>query len=291
MSYPGQRLAFPPLSPAIKHLMIANAVIFVLNALLLGRFSNAVDGGGFWFAFSGSGLLDGFGLGVLRIVSYQFTHSFTDVFHFLMNMLVLYFFGTMSEPRLGYRGACKLYLIGGAVGAALHLLIAAIQGHPNVPLVGASGACYAFLVYAAATSPNAEVIFIVLRVPLWLLAGVLVFVGAYSTFVEFAAGYAGGVSHGAHLGGALLGFVACKRRWFVDLGSGGHGSDLFTRLQGRWRDRRRQRAAERAALTEQQLDVILAKVKSDGIGALSPSERRFLEQASQRTREQSRNGS
>ena len=280
-------MAFPPLTPAIKHLMIANAVIFAANALLLGRLSAPVDGGGFWFAFSWSGLWDGYGLGLLRLLTYQFTHSFSDAFHFLINMLVLYFFGTMSERRLGYRGAVKLYLVGGIVGALVHLAIATIQGYPNVPLVGASGACYAFLVYAATLSPNAEVIFIILRLPLWLLAAVLVFVGVYSTFVELASGYSGGVSHGAHVGGALLGFVACRRGWFVDLGLYGDRPGFFSRLQAQWRMRSQARAAERAEHKKQLLDEILAKVKEHGISSLTPAERRFLEQTSEETRNRS----
>ncbi|MCA8973792.1 MAG: rhomboid family intramembrane serine protease [Planctomycetes bacterium] len=286
MSYARQGLAFPPLTPAIKHLMLANAAVFVLNALLLGRLSDpAGDSSGYWFAFSWAALGDGYGLGLLRLVSYQFTHSFGDPMHFVMNMIVLYFFGTMAEQRLGYRGTCKLYLIGGAVGAALHLMIAATQGYADVPLVGASGACYAFLVYAATMSPNSQVIFIVVQLPIWVLAAVLVGLGAYHAFVEFASGYGSGVSHGAHLGGALLGFCACRMGWFVDLGERHEGTGPFERIMQLRRARRREREVARAAQKAHRLDEILAKVKQQGIGALSTAERRFLEQASRETRQ------
>ncbi len=280
----GTRLAFPSLTPAVKHLLIANAAVFVLNMLLMGRFSDATSGHGFWFAFSWSGLWEGYGLGLLRFVSYQFTHSFHDPMHFLFNMLVLYFFGAMAERRLGYSGAFKLYLVGGAAGALLHLLIAASRGQADVNLVGASGACYAFLVYAATMAPRAQVIFIIVVLPIWVLAAVLVGIGLYSTFVEFASGASGGVSHGAHLGGALLGFVACRLGWFVDLGLYEQGPGPFARFRENWRRRSSERARQQAVQRELQLDEILAKVKQHGIGTLSTSERRFLERASERTR-------
>ncbi|MFO1078721.1 MAG: rhomboid family intramembrane serine protease [Planctomycetota bacterium] len=276
-----ERLAFPPLTPAIRLLLLANTAVFVANALLLGRLSDAAAGGsGFWFAFSWGGLLDGYGLGLLRVLSYQFTHSFADPMHFGMNMLVLYFFGTMAERRLGRRGALRLYLVGGTVGALGHLAVAAAQGHADVPLVGASGACYAFLAYAATMAPNSGVIFLVVRVPLWLLAAILVAIGVYSTFVEFATGYPGGVSHGAHLGGAVLGFAACRRGWFVDWQDAGAGPGMLATLRARWDRRRAARKEEAAAARELQLDDILAKVKREGLAALSADERRFLERAS-----------
>ncbi|MCK5943435.1 MAG: rhomboid family intramembrane serine protease [Planctomycetes bacterium] len=277
MSYDGPRL--PTLTPAIKQLLILNAIVFAANALLLGRLSSQVDGGGHWFAFSWSLGLDGYGLGLLRLVSYQFTHSFADPWHFLGNMMVLFFMGTIAEPRLGYRGTLKLYLVGGAAGALLHLGLASIQGYADVPLVGASGACYAFLVYAACRMPNAMVFNIL---PLWILAAVLVFIGAYSMFVEFAAGYGSGVSHSAHLGGAAVGFVAFRRSWFIDWADqAGHARPglLASMLDGYRKRQARARAAS-AARQEHQLDDLLAKVKRDGIGSLTQPERRFLEKVS-----------
>ena len=280
MSHDGPRFAFPTLGPAIRLLLIANAVVFVLNAVLLGRLSDSADGGsGAWFAFSCSGVLDGFGLGTLRLLSYQFTHSFRDPMHLVLNMAVLWFFGTMVEPRLGYRGTLKLYLCGGFAGALLHVGIAAAQGNANVPVVGASGACYAFLLHAACVAPRSTVILIVLPVPLWGLAALLVGLGLYSTFVEFATGFEGGVSHGAHLGGALLGFLSFRFGWFVDFRTPDRPG-----LFASWRDllarRRRAAALHEASQRELQLDQILAKVKQQGLPSLTAAERRFLDRSS-----------
>ena len=278
------RMQFPSLLPAVRFLLIANCAVFLANALLVGRLSDAGSGHeGFWFAFSWSGLFDGYGLGLLRFVSYQFTHSFHDPMHLLMNMLVLYFFGTMVEQRLGSRGTMRLYLAGGAAGALLHLGIAALQGQSDVPLVGASGACYAFLLYATFMQPRATVILFVFPVPLWALASLLCGIGLYSTFVEFATGFAGGVSHGAHLGGAALGAMAYRLGWFHAPRGGDAGDGLFGGFATRWQAHQREKALRARMAHELQLDTILAKVKQSGIASLSREERRFLERMSART--------
>ncbi len=279
MSFDGP--SFPRLTPAIRQLLIVNAGVFVANMLLLGRLSAPAEGGGgFWLAFSLAGALEGFGLGLLRIVTYQFAHSFADPWHLLLNMLTLYFFGTMAEVRLGYRGTWKLYLVAGAAGAVLHLVLAALRGHADVPLVGASGACYGLLLYAACMAPHASVILFVVRIPLWVLAALLVGLGLYSTFLEFAAGFSDGVSHGAHLGGAALGWLAYRRGWFVDHVPYEHQANPWARLR-QFLHRRRAAAKARAdEVHELQLDEILAKVKQSGLSSLSAAERRFLERAS-----------
>lgn len=285
MSYDGPRLHFPALTPAIRFLLLANCAVFLANAALVGQLSDPGSGsGGFWFACSWSGLFEGWGLGLLRLVTYQFTHSFRDPMHLAMNMLVLYFFGTLAEQRLGARGVLRLYLAGGIAGALLHLTIAAVQGQADVPLVGASGACYAFLLYATCMAPRSTVFLLFVPVPLWGLAAFLVALGLYSTFVELATGFADRVSHGAHLGGAALGALAHRAGWFVDRRGGRGGVSWLGAWRARLRavgEQRRQRAQ---AAQHLQLDTVLDKVKQQGITSLTAAERRFLERASERSR-------
>lgn len=283
MSIEGPRL--PPLTLAIKHLMIANAVIFFLNLILAGVLSAPGRGGsgGFWFAFSWDLGTEGYGLGLLRLVTYQFTHSYTNAWHFLMNMMVLYFMGTLAEPRLGYRGTIKLYLAGGVCGALLHLLVAASQGYEDIPLVGASGACYSFLVYGACRHPNALAFNIL---PLWILAALLVFVAFYDTFMELNGTFQGGVANGAHLGGAILGYVAFQKNLFVDWADhAGFGRrSWLSGVVARVKSWRASRAQEQTVAHQQKVDTILAKVKSEGLAALTPAERKFLSNASKQAR-------
>ncbi len=285
MSYDGPRLNFPALTPAIRFLLLANCAVFLANAVLLGQLSDPGSGsGGFWFACSWNGLLEGWGLGLLRLVTYQFTHSFRDPMHLAMNMLVLYFFGTMAEQRLGARGVLRLYVAGGIAGALLHLGIAAAQGHADVPLVGASGACYAFLLYATCMAPRSTVFLLFVPVPLWGLTAFLVALGVYSTFVELTTGFADRVSHGAHLGGAALGAIAFRAGWFADWRQPVGGQSWLGTWRARLRAVRERRQHRAAQAHELQLDTILVKVKQQGIASLSSAERRFLERAGQQSR-------
>jgi hypothetical protein len=120
--------------------------------------------------------------------------------------------------------------------------------------------------------------------PLGALAALFVGLGAYQTFVELADGRAGRVSHSAHLGGAVLGFVAHRLGWFAaDLRASARPG-IASRLVAAWGRRRAAAASARDAARELQLDAILAKVKTAGLNALDAAERRFLEQQSARSR-------
>jgi membrane associated rhomboid family serine protease len=270
-----------PLPPATKLLLVVNVAVFVLNAVLLGALSE--PGRGAWFAFSWPALLDGYGLGLVRVLTYQFTHAFTSPLHLLFNMVALWVFAPMAEARLGTAGTVRLYLWGGLAGAVGHLAFAALQGTTAWPLVGASGACYALLLYAACTSPRATIVFVIVQMPLWALAAVFVGLGVYETFVELATASAGSVAHSAHLGGALLGFAAHRLGWFAAPAARGTPG-LAARWLAAWGSRRAAAARARAAAHERQLDAILAKVKAAGLHALDAAERRFLEQQSSRAR-------
>jgi membrane associated rhomboid family serine protease len=267
------QLAFPSMTPAVKVLLLVNAAVFVANLILGGVLSE-------WFSVSWPQLWEGYGLGVLRLVTYQFTHSYFSLFHALLNMLVLYCFGTMVEGEVGRRGLYRLYLWSGVAGALLQMILGAILGS-SAPTVGASGACYGIMVYAACMAPRARVIFIVFPIEMRWLVGILVLGGIYPTLLQLR-GHVGedGVAHGAHLGGALCGFLAFRffrTRFMTADYRQGAWSGLGTKLN-RWRARRRQEAArERQA----QLDTVLEKIGREGMNSLTAAERRFLERASQ----------
>jgi membrane associated rhomboid family serine protease len=270
---------FPSLTPAIKLLILINVAVFVLNAILRGAFSD----NGAWLAFSWAACMEGYGLGAIRVLTYQFTHAFASPGHLLWNMLTLYFFGTMVEGAIGYRGTIRLYLWGGVFGALMHLCVALLMGYENVPLVGASGACYAFLVHAACLWPRAQVIVILFPVPLgWLAAG-LVAMGLYEQYVEIVTGSAGSVANSAHLGGALLGFLAWKKGWFRDYGDV-HSGGVFAGLGARFRRGIAARAEAKEVDAQREMDRILEKIQREGLPSLTNGERRTLEQASERAR-------
>jgi membrane associated rhomboid family serine protease len=266
------RFSLPRPSTAVRGLLIANVAVFVLTAAIgrnLG--GRALDE---WLAVGWDELWEGYGLGLLRLFSYQFAHSYTDIRHIVFNMLGLYLFGVFVESEVGKRGLLRLYLSAGLAGAALQILLGFAFGVPML-VIGASGAVYGIAVYAACMAPRLEVLW---TIQLRWLVGLMVLVGAYDTLLALRGdlGPGGGVAHGAHLGGALFGFVAFKqlRHWYVRADERPH--PLVAKLI-RWRDARR--ARDRAQLRAE-LDRLLDKVHRDGMGALTRDERRTLERAS-----------
>lgn len=277
MNHGPPTFAFPELTPAVKRLLLVNAAVFLVNAVLVGRL-------GTLFACSWAGLWEGYGLGLLRLVSYQFVHDWHSLGHVFWNMLTLYFFGTMAERSLGYRGVYRLYLLGGVVAALAQLLVLGLQGETRVLVIGASGSCYAFLLYAAAMAPRATVLLLFIPVPLGWLAAALVFFGVYSTYVEFVTGYPSGVAHSAHLGGAAFGFAAQRLGWLRDFRPYAYDPGIVAGWRGRWRQRRQQQKARAEAAERAELDRVLEKVHRQGLQSLSRRERRRLERASERAR-------
>lgn len=256
-------MGMPSLTPAVKLLLIVNGVVFLLNAVLQGQLSE-------WLGLSWSGLGDGYGLGVLRLFTYQFAHSFEDPFHLIYNMLVLYFFGTFVEASIGRQRLLWLYVLSGVGGGLLHLLIS------SAGVVGASGACYGIMVYAAFLAPRMRVIFLIFPIEMRWLVGILVAVGAYALFVELSRGFSGGTAHGAHLGGALWGYIAFR------MARSGIGPDFG--IPERLRRHRAARAHRSGQEKQAVLDQLLEKVHREGISSLSAAERRFLDKASQEMR-------
>ncbi len=258
-------LAFPRLTPAVKLLLIANGAVFVLNMIVTGRLAE-------WLGLSWENVADAYGLGVLRLLTYQFVHDFISPGHILFNMLTLYFFGTMVEEEVGRRRFLRLNVMSGVVGGGMQLLLALAFARDPIT-IGASGCVYGVMAWAALTHPRATVILIVFPIRLGVLVAVLVGIGIYMTYVELVTGLPTGTAHGGHLGGALWGFVAWKLARL--------GFDPWRRIDS-WRESRARAAAARR---RQRLDELLDKVHRQGITALSGSERRFLQRASQDLRD------
>jgi len=280
------RIGMPRPTPAVGRLMLVNAAVFVVNMVLGGRLSErpARGASGQWFCVSWERLWDGYGLGMYRLLTYQFTHSFSSPLHLLWNMIGLYCFGGIAEQRIGYRGTWKLYLAGGLVGALVHMGMYALMRGGDVAVVGASGSCYALFLYAVCAAPRLEVRFFFVSLQLIFLGVLFVGLALYDVFLEFTRGIGDGVSNAAHLGGAAFGALVWKRGWFRDRQGWTQQTSWLGGLRARWRNWRARRADAAAATDQQQIDRILDKVKEHGLPSLTAEERRVLERASRRAR-------
>lgn len=142
---------------------------------------------------------------VWTLLTAAFSHS--EVWHIAINMVVLWSFGSVLERLLGWRVFLAFYLSSALVSSVAHCVVSWSMGRASVPALGASGAVAALLLTYALLFPHARLLVFGI-VPVPALAGALVFVGL-DVWGLLAQGQGGGlpIGHGAHLGGALCGFL------------------------------------------------------------------------------------
>ncbi len=217
-----------------------------------------------------------------RFVTFQFLHG--GVWHLVLNMLALYFFGPLVEERIGSRRLfTAFYLTCGIFGAFLYLLLNLtgyltglnlpflLDNGPFTPLVGASAGVFGVLVAAAVVAGDGMMLLFFF--PVKIRTGVLILFGA-SLFNLFTSGpNAGGEA--AHVGGAIAGYVFIKRLHLLH--------DFFEILGPRKGGKKGPRAPRGpTGRQRQRIDAILAKVGDRGIESLSEEERRLLAEETRR---------
>ena len=202
----GLSYAFGPggISPAVKWLIIANVVMFVL-----GWFSGEVQT---WLGMQPAAAV---GQGQLwRLATYMFLHSRAGFGHILFNMLSLWMFGVELERMWGTAFFTRYYLVCG-VGAALFTILASFfPGEIGARLydaltIGASGAIFGILLAYGMYFPDRQILFQFLF-PIPAKYFVILY-GAISLFLAVSGG-GGGVAHFAHLGGLLVGWLYLRGR-------------------------------------------------------------------------------
>ena len=187
------------LTPGIKWLLIANFSVYVLQVLMLRLTGARMDA---LFGLSASDVFHR--LYLWQLVTYMFLHSPIWLTHILLNMLMLWMFGTDIERAWGTRLFLKYYFICG-IGAG----ITTILTFPDVPTIGASGALFGIMLAYAMQFPHRQIY-------LWFLFPMRawVFVMACAGIELFnLLGLPDGIAHSAHLGGMLVGYLYLKRAW------------------------------------------------------------------------------
>jgi membrane associated rhomboid family serine protease len=196
-----------PLTPAIKVLIAANTILFVVSALGL------VDFVAMRLGFTPAEALGGY---VWQFVSYMFLHG--GLFHILFNMLALWMFGVELERMWGSRFFTKYYFVCG-VGAAFTTLLVALMFRflqPGtqtaetlfgIPTIGASGAIYGVLLAYALYFPDRPIyMYLVFPIPAKYF---VMIIGAISLLSSMG-GPGSGVAHTTHLGGLVAGYLYLK---------------------------------------------------------------------------------
>lgn len=254
-------------SPALSGIIIANAAIGVLillgNLLLLSGAD--IPDFSTWLALPPELLI--FKYRPWSVVTYMFTH--VSFFHFLFNMLWLYWFGVILLDGYTDMKLLNIYLCGGIAGGIFYLSAGnLISGFPHgVGLCGASAAVMAVMTAAAARFPDREFnLFIFGKIKLkWI---------AVASILLAFLGIGGGGNAGggiAHAGGVAAGlcYALIKSK---PLTFGRRKIDPM-RVETTFRN-----AGEDLARMDQLLD----KVRLSGYASLSKRERDELQYLSNR---------
>lgn len=193
---------FRSLTPAVRMILIANALVYGLQ-LLLGDPFDVRFALWPWHADERFGAPP---FEIWQLVSYGFLHGSWE--HIFFNMFAVYMFGPEIERLLGTRHFVIYYLVC-VIGAALtQLTVLELFDRSAVPTVGASGGVFGLLLCFGMAYPHRKLLLLFPPIPLpaWL------FVTLYGVF-ELMMGVFGtmqGVAHFAHLGGMAFGYLLLR---------------------------------------------------------------------------------
>jgi len=189
------------LPPGVKWLLIANVAVFVVEyfaVALTGRDPLRWLGLVPWEVLSRGHLW--------QLASYMFLHG--GFWHILINLLTLWMFGLDLERDWGTRRFLEYYFLCG-VGAGVCVIVASLLfGGMGSRTIGASGAIYGLLLAFGLLYPDRVILFSFLF-PIKAKYFVLI-IGAIAFMSSFSGG--SGVSHIAHLGGMIFGYLYLKTR-------------------------------------------------------------------------------
>jgi len=197
----------PPLRPRrllVNTLLVAYVAVYLLEQFYVtsasrGHFISST------FALSLGGLKAGC---FWQLLTYQFMHG--GDLHLVMNCVGLYFIGPTVELLLGRMRFVVIYFGGGVVGGLLQLFMGAVNGGPDIAMVGASGGLMALLGVVACQFWRQRLrLMIMFILPVALTGrGMLLLLTAAD--VAGALFHDSVIAHYAHLGGLYAGFLMMK---------------------------------------------------------------------------------
>ena len=287
---------------AVKAIVIANAAIYFLQLITANAPSGlpAAYGGPLtaWLGLVPDRVL--FGGEIWRLFTYAWLHAEGDFWHILINMYLLFIFGKRVEQRIGTREFALFYCVAALAGGVFFTLLEAcfpsagsVDGVPLV-CVGASGAVMAVVALVAIWEPQMQILlFFIIPVPLWALAGFYALWESYYVLAQIGSGFSDGTAHGAHFGGLLLGLAYHRFGWNFDDAFAGLTDRLPRVKLGSAGRPKRGKPALRVHRPEDDdpegdldrvADAVLAKITATGEASLTAEERAVLKEASARAK-------
>lgn len=276
-------------SVLLKLIYINVAIFLLLRLIWIGLILFNVDGSQILSFIEMPSAPDLFITRSWTLLTYMFVHF--DVWHILFNMLWLYWFGQIFLLSFGEKQMVGLYLWGGIAGGLLYLLsynlFPYFDGKEGL-MCGASASIIAIVVATAFRMPDYKINLLFLgAIPLKYIAIVTIIIDLLSVTS------ANGGGHIAHLGGAIIGY------WFIARWE--KGKDItapinrlidrivtlckprpkikISRNHTRRTTTRPETDAEyhtRKKRENEEIDIILDKIKKSGYSSLSTEEKKRL---------------
>jgi len=257
--------------PAIKNILLANVVVFILTFLNSNLAYIIYE----QFALSAQGVLGEFK--IWQLFTYMFIHDNSGIWHIFFNMFILWMFGSELEHTWGSKEFLKYYFLTGIGGGIFNLLLS------GAPTVGASAAVYGVMVaYALAYPDRLVYIYFLFPVKVKYLMGFLTLLSFFSTF-----GASGDrIAHAAHLGGIVVGFVYLKywtiyfkvKNFFRSQISSSGGTSSHLKYTSSNKD-------NKTEFYRKKIDELLDKINKVGYLNLSEEEKKLLDEGSRYLRE------
>ena len=199
--------------------------------------------------------------------TYLFFHG--GIWHVLINMFVLWMFGSELERLWGKEHFLKFYFVTG-VGAGFVTMIFGLNS--MTPIVGASGAVYGVLLAYGLTYPNRTVYLygIIPIKSLWFVIGigVIAFMSSFDNVSQ--------ISHLTHLSGMMIGYLMLKRPVRFN--------DLWFTIRKRtleYKIKHEEKKVSQHQAIEREIDRILDKINREGFDSLTEEEHDRLYKGSQ----------
>ena len=291
--------------PVIKTLVIINVTVFLFQVFFINTFSvGSVPLAKYFIDYFYLHPLESDGFYIWQLITYQFIHDSTSIFHIFFNLFALWMFGVELEHLWGGQKFLTFYLLAGIGAGLTQLFISPLFSTPGLT-IGASGAVYGVLLAFGLTFPDRPIFMFPFFIPIpakffvLLYAGIALLLGITSD---------GNIAHFAHLGGALTGFILFK---FGDkLGLYEFFGKLFSKRQSYMQPDYHQKVyqmketpgrqyttttsapktssretslfVDNELITQEQINIILDKISATGYKNLSEKEKKILFELSQK---------
>ena len=205
--------------------------------------------------------------------TYLFFHG--GIWHVLINMFVLWMFGSELEKYWGKREFLRFFFVTG-VGSGLVTVLFSLSS--STPVVGASGAIYGVLLAYGLMFPN-RLVYLYVLIPIKVKYRVIL-IGTIAFFSSLNPGYSN-ISHLTHLSGMIIGFVYLHSNLSSNLNWNTINHFVIHRKNEIKRHYKDKKNEKREAL-KLKVDAVLDKINEKGYDSHSKSEREFLFTASKK---------